>query len=252
MASGASLARAGGYYTGPRPGTGTVLPLFPAGWQPGVGPAVPAGLVLGRHSRPYAKEDPRRPSPRADVAETPRPALSRLARFGAGGSGNKSPVGVVANTRERIEDGMSNKKWVSTLWTRPPKLTPEETETLARRIDRYLPSAGLRNGANLADRRSKPRFNPRKSHVTLGWCDDGDFRLVGAQIIDISAGGAQVEADEAPPKGQTVWMRRDGALATEGRRGTVLESRWMLMKVKYAIRFVFEDELPLDMSEVQV
>ena len=146
---------------------------------------------------------------------------------------------------------MSAMNWVSSFWAKqPPKLTPEEAESLSRRIDRYLPSSGHGEGASGSDRRRAPRYKPRRSHVCLGWWDDGDFRLLGAQIVDISVGGALVESEETPPRGQSVWLRREAALPSEGRKAVVLDARWHLLKMRYTIRFRFEDEVVLDTSEV--
>ncbi|QDV38943.1 DnaJ domain-containing protein [Tautonia plasticadhaerens] len=57
-----------------------------------------------------------------------------------------------------------------------------------------------------SDRRRWPRFSAADSRVRLGWWKGGAYQTTTARLVNISRGGAVVEADALPPKEGSVWI----------------------------------------------
>ena len=67
------------------------------------------------------------------------------------------------------------------------------------------------------DRRSDPRFFSLEFRAWLGWrIDDERLCTIGVRLIDISRGGACVEAVEAPPRDRRVLLVLSGLKMAEG------------------------------------
>ena len=62
-----------------------------------------------------------------------------------------------------------------------------------------------REGETL-ERRLAPRYTPATTRAWLGWWNRGSFRVVNAEIINLSKGGALMQLEARPPSSQPVWL----------------------------------------------
>lgn len=83
--------------------------------------------------------------------------------------------------------------------------------------------------ASVADRRASARETVVANRVCVEWWAGNGIRCAEGQMLNISAGGALVAADDPPPVGQAVWFhvetpaRTDEVSAQVVRRGPANE-----------------------------
>jgi hypothetical protein len=70
------------------------------------------------------------------------------------------------------------------------------TSFTARRRARVVP----------AERRRSPRYPASDAPAQVGWWDGPEFLSQPARLIDVGAGGAQVEVESVPLRGQPIWV----------------------------------------------
>lgn len=56
------------------------------------------------------------------------------------------------------------------------------------------------------DRRESPRYTPAESRVWVGWWKGTRFRIIHAELVNLSQGGALVHLAGRPPSSQPVWI----------------------------------------------
>jgi|GEM_PF-2385478 len=116
------------------------------------------------------------------------------------------------------------------------------------------PQPGSRFGltGSKRNRRTSNRFRAIRDQLWMGWWEDEEFVLLGAQLVNISEGGVLVSLDQAPLEGRVVWMRLNEVPANESACAKVLEARWVTLRQRYLVRLRFERRCPTTFYESAV
>jgi hypothetical protein len=95
----------------------------------------------------------------------------------------------------------------------------------------------------LWDRRRAPRETAAERRLWLGWRTDEDFVVVGAELMNISHGGALVVAEAHPPRGETIWLRLEGPAPIDDVCALVLETT-RIGRGQHGMRIAFREPFP--------
>ena len=102
------------------------------------------------------------------------------------------------------------------------------------------------------NRRTSNRFRAIRDQLWMGWWEEEEFVLLGAQLVNISEGGVLVSLDQAPLEGRVVWMRLNEVPANESACAKVLEARWVTLRQRYLVRLRFERRCPTTFYETAI
>jgi hypothetical protein len=100
------------------------------------------------------------------------------------------------------------------------------------------------------DRRASPRHLALESRAWLGWGSAEDVRPVAAHLLDISRGGAALEAEALPPAGEPLWLCLDAG-------GAKLRVRARVVGIGpgprgHQVRLAFDEPCPEDLLRLAV
>lgn len=107
----------------------------------------------------------------------------------------------------------------------------------------------VRNNAAAVNRRTYARYSAVNDRLWIGWWAQDEFVLVQATLVNISEGGVLIGVNPSPAQGQFVWMRLQGSATRESLSAVVLESRWTLLKRRFAVRLAFLERCPSSFFE---
>jgi hypothetical protein len=101
------------------------------------------------------------------------------------------------------------------------------------------------------ERRRAPRHSVAENRLWIGWRKDEDFFVAGAQLMNISYGGALLVVEQPPLKGQTVWLRLEVVIPIEDVCAVVVDAA-RIGRGEYGVRISFREPFPTGFYQAAV